>query len=390
MNELMNLINTDISGWLCSGNDTMVTTMIFKSLLCKAVEQQFVQVVIASEDMLPAVAQIVESDAKNRGYLPSCVYRYFPAFSGSEVDMEERMAEILKRCQVEQDKVDDVMAYIDFLIDLESKIGDSNHVRDETILQKYLRASAIERVLNVAMANGELTPDEYGDWIADYSDCSNGRIYLKRILDRLSRCFSLNSERCKTIAALNNGERLCFIIRSDMNNDVKELMFEMIGWDILEAKRRGKRVSLMVLEGCKKYSNELLQLLNVSSTDINFNFFTNDFFSGHTSDWREKVNEYFHRYIYTAHSRMESCEEISTKRFGHIPVVRNSYACDRDRRIANNKALDQLFNTNRVDHYVQHVPVWEPRYRKEEIHEMQKGVCLVQTETFEGYVDLRR
>lgn len=196
-------------------------------------------------------------------------------------------------------------------------------------------------------------------------------------------------ERSKSIAALNNGERLCFIIKSDMRNDVRELLFEMIGWDILEAIRSGKRVSLLVLEGYKKYGDELLQLLNVSSTNISFNLFAKDFFSGHTNDWSEKINEYFHRYIYTAHSRMESCEEISAKRFGQIPVVRNSYACDRDRRIANNRVLDQLFNTNRVDHYVQHVPVWEPQYRKEEIHDMQQGVCLVQSETFEGYIDLR-
>lgn len=303
--------------------------------------------------------------------------------------MKERMEEILGKCQIEQDKADDVMAYIDFLMNLESELGASNGVRDEAVLQKYLRASSVERTLNDAVANGVITPEEYGDWIADYSDCSNGRIHLKRIMNRLTRCFGLKSERSKSIAALNNGERLCFIIKSDMRNDVKELLFEMIGWDILEAIRSGKRVSLLVLEGYKKYGDELLQLLNVSSTNISFNLFAKDFFSGHTNDWSEKINEYFHRYIYTAHSRMESCEEISAKRFGQIPVVRNSYACDRDRRIANNRVLDQLFNTNRVDHYVQHVPVWEPQYRKEEIHDMQQGICLVQSETFEGYIDLR-
>lgn len=390
MNELVNLIDMYTGGWMCSGDDAIVTAKLFKGLLNKAVSQQFIQVVIASEDMVPTVSQIVESDAKNRGYLPSYAYRYFPAFSGRDVDMRERMEEILEKCQVERDKADDVMAYIDFLMDLECELGDSNGARNKTVLQKYLRASAVERTLNEAVANGLITPEEYGDWIVDYSDCSNGRIHLKRILDRLTRCFTLKSERSKSIAALNNGERLCFIITSDMRNDIKKLLFEMIGWDILEAIRSGKKVSLLVLEGYKKYGDELLQLLDVSSTGISFNFFTKDFFSGHTNDWSEKIDEYFHRYIYTAHSRMESCEEISDKRFGQIPVVRNSYACDRDRRIANNRVLDQLFNTNRVDHFVQHVPVWEPQYRKEEIHNMLEGVCLVQTETFEGYIDLRR
>lgn len=390
MNEIMSLMNRDISGWMCSGDDEAVTSIVFKNLLSKAVEQRFVQVVIASEDMFPAVSQIVESDSRNKGYLPSYAHRYFPAFSGREVDMKERMVEILKRCHVDQDKADDVMAYIDFLTELESEIGEDNHARDETLLQKYLRASAVERALNTAVANGEITQDECRDWFEDYSECSSGRIHLKRILNRLDRSFSLKKERCKSISALGQGDRLCFIIKSDMSEDMKELMFEMIGWDILEAKRNGKQISLMVLEGCKKYGNELLQLLNVSSADINFNFFAKDFFSGHTAEWSEQIDEYFRRYIYTAHSRMESCEEISTKRFGQIPVVRNSYACDRDRRISNNRVLDQLLDTNRVDHYVQHVPVWEAQYRKEEIHDMQKGICLVQADTYEGYVDLRR
>lgn len=390
MNEIMSLMNRDISGWMCSGDDEAVTSIVFKNLLSKAVDQRFVQVVIASEDMFPTVSQIVESDSRNKGYLPSYAHRYFPAFSGREVDMKERMVEILKRCHVDQDKADDVMAYIDFLTELESEIGEDNHARDETLLQKYLRASAVERVLNTAVANGEITQDECRDWFEDYSECSSGRIHLKRILNRLDRSFSLKKERCKSISALGQGDRLCFIIKSDMSEDMKELMFEMIGWDILEAKRNGKQISLMVLEGCKKYGNELLQLLNVSSADINFNFFAKDFFSGHTTEWSEQIDEYFRRYIYTAHSRMESCEEISTKRFGQIPVVRNSYACDRDRRISNNRVLDQLLDTNRVDHYVQHVPVWEAQYRKEEIHDMQKGICLVQADTYEGYVDLRR
>lgn len=390
MNEIMSLMNRDISGWMCSGDDEAVTSIVFENLLHKAVEQRFVQVVIASEDMLPTVSQIVESDSRNKGYLPSYAHRYFPAFSGSEVDMKERMVEILKRCYVDQDKADDVMAYIDFLTELESEIGDDDPVRDETLLQKYLRASAVERALNTAVANGEISQDECRDWFDDYSDCSSGRIHLKRILKRLDRCFSLNKDRSKSISALGQGDRLCFIIKSDMSEDMKTLMFEMIGWDILETKRTGKQVSLMVLEGSKKYGDELLQLLNVSSADINFNFFAKDYFSGHTASWIQQIDEYFRRYIYTAHSRIESCEEISSKRFGQIPVVRNSYACDRDRRISNNRVLDQLLNTNRVDHYVQHVPVWEAQYRKEEIHDMQKGICLVQADTYEGYVDLRR
>lgn len=389
MNELMNMVNMNISGWMCSGNDFTVMSMLLKRLLQKAAEQRFVQAVILSEDMLPVLREIVEGDLRNKGYLPSYDYRYFPAFEGENTDMKERMAEILQKCLRDREKVDEVMIYVDFLTELESKFGDINRAGDEQFFWKYTHASAVESVLTNAVAQGELTTMEYEDWISDYTDCSSGRIHLKRILHRLNRCFALNNEQNKSIASLSGGERLCFVIQSDMSDDIKELMFRLIGWDILEAKRRGKQISLSVIEGSKKYNEELLQLLSVSPSDINFNFYTKDFFAGHSTDWKEKIEEYFQRFVYTSHTQMESCEEISSKRFGQIPVVRNTYTCDRDRRISNNRVLDQIFNTNRVDHYVQHVPVWEPQYRKEEIYGMPKGTCLVQTESFEGYLDLR-
>lgn len=178
MNEIMSLMNRDISGWMCSGDDEAVTAIVFKKLLYKAAEQHFVQVVIASEDMLPAVSQIVESDSRNKGYLPSYAHRYFPAFSGCDVDMKERMVEILKRCRVDQEKADDVMAYIDFLTELESEIGRPiipamRHFYRSTCVPLLLRA------LNTAVVNGEMTQDECRDWFEDYSDCSSGRIHLK-------------------------------------------------------------------------------------------------------------------------------------------------------------------------------------------------------------------
>lgn len=36
MNEIMSLMNRDISGWMCSGDDEAVTAIVFKNLLYKA------------------------------------------------------------------------------------------------------------------------------------------------------------------------------------------------------------------------------------------------------------------------------------------------------------------------------------------------------------------
>lgn len=57
MNEIMSLMNRDISGWMCSGDDEAVTAIVLKNLLHKAAEQRFVQVIIASEDIRGPVSQ---------------------------------------------------------------------------------------------------------------------------------------------------------------------------------------------------------------------------------------------------------------------------------------------------------------------------------------------
>lgn len=80
---------------------------------------------------------------------------------------------------------------------------------------------------------------------------------------------------------------------------------------------------------------------------------------------------------------MKSCEAVSDS-FGTMPIIRNSYSCDRDRRLASNRLIDRILGTNRIDHYTEHVPAWEPKFRKEEIQNMQEGMCLVNYQG-EGY-----
>ena len=52
MNEIMSLMNRDISGWMCSGDDEAVTAIVFRNLLYKATEKRFVQVVIRIKLMM--------------------------------------------------------------------------------------------------------------------------------------------------------------------------------------------------------------------------------------------------------------------------------------------------------------------------------------------------
>lgn len=292
---------------------------------------------------------------------------------------------LLRMTQADAQSVQAVQDYIDFTIELEEKCNLAAEV-NEAFLQKYLSLASVERAIRDAIAEDRMDAEAYEAWLAEYAACSAGRIRLKSFFRQMDSYFAIHKEARQSIRTQNPGESLWFVIKSDMPEEACKLLFQMIGWDILDTERKGKRVSLSVIEGSKKYNTELLNLLNVTGADISFSLFSQDFFAGHSEEWKEKISEYFQRFVYSAHTRMESCEEISSKKFGTVPVVRNSYTVDRDRRIGNNHLLDQLLNTNRVDHYIQHTPVWEPRYRKEEIYEMPSGTCLVQTEDFEGFI----
>lgn len=52
MNEIMSLMNRDISGWMCSGDDEAVTAIVFKNLLYKAaIDEQHISFQNASHEM---------------------------------------------------------------------------------------------------------------------------------------------------------------------------------------------------------------------------------------------------------------------------------------------------------------------------------------------------
>ena len=169
---------------------------------------------------------------------------------------------------------------------------------------------------------------------------------------------------------------MCFVVKSGMSQTQTEQFLQLIAWDILETDKKGKQIAISIFEGKRKYGKELTNLIGQIVGLTKITFYTKDFFTGHRSEWLNEMESWFDAWIFSSHTSMSSCEAISNS-FGTMPVVRSSYSCDRDRRLSSNRLIDRIFNTNRVDHYVEHVPEWEPRFRKEEIYTMPFGVCLV-------------
>ena len=91
-----------------------------------------------------------------------------------------------------------------------------------------------------------------------------------------------------------------------------------------------------------------------------------------------RIKGLFRNAIYLYHSEMSSCEAISAQ-FGKIAVIHPVYSQDRDRRLRNNRLIDKMLGTDRVDHYTTPAPVYEALFRPEEINRLVEGSCLIKT-----------
>lgn len=385
MSELLRILNQNETGWLFSGIDKTVMLFMLRNILAKARRQGFIQAIILTEDILPAINPLLEQEINIKAYIPSHVCGYLPVFSAESDTAKNRFIELFQTAQDDAGSVNQMERFIHFTMELEEYTGDSFSV-DEKFFRKYLKASAVDQTMNEAVACGRLDMEDYGDLQSEYANCSDGRVNLKNFIKQLESRFFIKNDKRQSMTDLYPGEGICFVIKADMPESVRKMLFKMIGWDILDAERGGSRVCVSVLEGSKKYGEELLHLFETIGVEANCNLFAQDFFWGHSDEWKNVIEGYFQQFAYSKHKQMESCDEISNIKFGTLPIVRRTHSVDKDRRIGNNRGLDVLLGTNRVDHYVEHVPVWEPVYRKEEIYEMPVGVCLIKTNDYEGYV----
>ena len=168
----------------------------------------------------------------------------------------------------------------------------------------------------------------------------------------------------------------------------REMLFSLLSMDIIQTQRQ-EPVCLILIESMDhKYSEEAVQLLSRANPNLRILFITRDFFGGHEKSWTEKMKTHFDSFVYSAHTDMNACERISES-FGELSVVRTTRSVDYDLRFRNRTLIDTIFDTNKTERYAENAPVYEPLYRKEEIHRLAQGICLIQTPAYSGLLDLR-
>ena len=388
-NELATIINDVNCNWLVSGQDLLCGSTLLKAELVESVKRNYIHVLVVPEDCMNLVSTIHPmSGLVIHGALPTYTASYFPVFT-PELNEERisRFLQLLNLYGMSESDIDRANEYLSFICELEGMNNTRSVSLCSDLIKKYSSISAVETVINSLVERSTITPSQYRQLIEKYSEVSPAAPTIENFLNSLNNTFFWKSNRARKIALLGERDCVVFMLKKNMDMAKRKYLFQMIAWDISDASSMGKKVVVTVLESKKKYGEEISLFLEQVDGYARVSLYSDDLFMGHSEELQETIMGYFSNYIYSYHQSMKSCSIIS-KQCGEIPVVRNSYSCDRDRRSSNNKLIDRMFNMNRVDHYVQHVPVWEPKFREEDIHSMPPGTCLVRTRNDDFFTDI--
>ena len=387
--EIATIINDVCRNWLVSGQDLLCRSSLLRAELAESAKRNYTHVLIVPEDCMSFVSAILPtSGLVNRGTLPTYSASYFPVFTpDAHEDRISRFLQLLNLRGMSEDDVERTNEYLDFISDLEEKNATVPVSLSSNLIKKYSSISAVETVINNLVSRSIITLDQYRQLMEKYSEVSSIAPVIENFMNSLNNTFFWKCNRERKIISFGARDSVVFMLRKNMDMAKRKYLLQMIAWDISDACALGKNVVVTILESKKKYGEEIALFLEQIDGCARVSLYADDLFMGHSEELQETIMGYFTNYIYSYHQSMKSCGIIS-RQCGEIPVVRNSYSCDRDRRIANNRLIDRVFNTNRVDHYVQHIPVWEPKFREEDIHSMPEGTCLVRTRSDEFFADI--
>lgn len=388
-NELATIINDACCNWLVSGQDLLCRSTFLRAELTESAKRDYIHVLIVPEDCIPFVSAILPaSGLVSHGTLPAYSASYFPVFTpDTHEDRVSRFLQLLNLRGMNEDDTDRANEYLDFICNLERMNASTPVSLCSALIKKYSSISAVETAINNLANRSLISSIQHRQLMEKYSEVSSIAPVIENFMNSLNNTFFWRCNRERKIALLGARDSIVFVLKKNMDMAKRKYLLQMIAWDIVDTRELGKNVVVTILESKKKYGDELALFLEQVEGSARVSLYADDIFLGHPEALQETIMGYFANYIYSYHQSMKSCEAIS-KQCDEIPIVRSSYSYDRDRRLANNKLIDRIFNTNRVDHYIRHVPVWEPKFRKEDIHSMPSGTCLVRTRYDEFFENL--
>lgn len=382
--ELAKIVHGKRCSWVYSGQDERCRDTLLHEEIYNIRAKDQIRVVILTEETENRALPMVTAKGNVKGILPAYSCRYFPVFDGPQGETAiNRLLHLIRLTGASEAETGRVNSYISYLLCLEELVSGHTPRLDLNVINKYSGISSVESAIHLLVRQRRISEMQKRALLERFSETAPAAPLLENVLSVLNHTFFLQRAGEKRISWLHPGDCICFLVKNDMTQLQKQWLFQLVAWDILDACRLGLQVAVSIIEEKKKYGQEMLSLLEQTAGYARVTYYARDFFVGHSEEWKDEVRGYFDAWIFSAHASMKSCEAVSDS-FGTMPIIRNSYSCDRDRRLASNRLIDRILGTNRIDHYMEHVPAWEPKFRKEEIQSMQEGMCLVNYQG-EGY-----
>ena len=384
---LRNALEQPNVNWAYSGEDGYAFQTLCRSQLRLSANR--IQVCVSFEDTRSALLLLLQYSGRRFHYAfgGSGTRRYFPLTDGcAPAACAGRLLELLRWSGMSREELGKVHAYLEFLLSLD-RVRYPDRAPGLQVIEAYTGSAAVETALAALLERGTVDLTARDRLLERYAEVRGAGPMLENALALLDQTFSLHSPIQQRIASSRVGDCICVVIPAAFTDIQVLQLFRLLSWDIEAAVRIGKSVALSVFEGHRQYDDGLLHLLRWINGNAQLTFFSKDAFAAHPAPWQAEVRRYFQAWIFSRHSSMESCGAVSDL-FGSMPVTHSTYGRDYDRRLGSNRLIDMLLHTNRVDHVACQAPVWEPRYRKEEIYSMPFGVCLAQAPAVQGWVQL--
>ena len=250
-NELMKLWQVPRSSWLVSGQDEPARAALLQAELAR----RGLRVIVATEEAVPAAVQAARrAGFKRLRTLPAAGEGYFPAFTpGRATERESRLLELLRVQGWEETEVGKANAYLDFILGLDETVHRAPPRLDMKLLQKYRGVFGVER----ALWKLGLDEDTRRIWLEAYAECASAGPRIENFLRGLEASLHLDAPRAASLSRLCPGEAALIPVPDTMNPRQRATLFQLLVWDIRDIRDAGGLIALDVIEGGRKWGEEL-------------------------------------------------------------------------------------------------------------------------------------
>ena len=241
-------------------------------------------------------------------------------------------------------------------------------------LHQFSTNSKVSKKLDVLRDSGKISEEDFMDLTNHYCEVSDVGADFEYGFQMLEPLFADDSE-C-TLEKLND-KTILYLPMGILSQDVK-LQETILGLLLYALKMSPKLNNFFVIvndvgQGAR---NAIYNFLITLPSQIEKACFTEDVFTMCGDNNIGDMLNKFEMQLFSRHNQMLSCEQLE-KLGGEVKVTHQSLTVTHDYRISANSILDMLLQRDKTEAYINHAPVWEKRFRKEEIAELNTGSFLL-------------